>query len=130
MHLLKDANLIKTLALPAAGASASTEALDLLQGPVQEAHHEVELQLPALPALANAKSVTATLQDSADGVTFAAIAALATLVVTGGGGIGSAAATRKVRLPSDTRQYLRASVAVEAAGGDSTAQKLSLALVF
>jgi len=130
MHLLKDANLIKTLSLPAAGASAQTEAIDLLQGPSQEPHFEVEMSFPALPSLADTKSATATLEDSADGITFAAIAALAAFKVTGAGGIGSALATRKVRLPSDTRQFLRASVAVDAAGGSNTAQKFTLALVF
>jgi len=130
MHLLKDANLIKTLALPAAGASAATEALDLLQGPSQEAHFEVEMSFPALPSLADTKSATATLEDSADGITFAAIAALQPLKLTGAGGAGAALATRKVRLPSDARQYLRANVAVDAAGGNNTAQKFTLALVF
>ena len=130
MHLLKDANLIKTLALPAAGAVAHTDILDLMQGPYQEPHFEVELSFPALPSLADGKSATATLEDSADGVNFNAVAALEPLVVTGAGGNGSALAVRKVRIPSDTRQYLRASVAVDAAGGDNTAAKLSVALVF
>lgn len=130
MHSLKDVQLIKTVALPAAGASAQTDSLDLLQGSDQEAHFEVELSLPALPSLADDKSVTVTLKDSEDDASFDAIAALAALVVTGAGGSGSAAASRKVRLPSDTRRYLRADVAVEAAGGDNTAKALTLALVF
>lgn len=113
MHLLKDANLIKTVALPAAGASAQTDAIDLMQGPDQEPRFEVEVSLPALPSLADTKSATVTLQDSADNVTFAAIAALAALVVTGAGGAGAAAASRKVRLPTNTRQYVRANVAVD-----------------
>ncbi len=130
MHLLKDANLIKTLALPAAGATAVTEAFDLMQGPYQESEFDVEVSFPALPSLADTKSATATLEDSADGVTFAAIAALAAFKVTGAGGAGSALAVRKLRIPSDTRQYLRANVAVDAAGGNNTALKFSLALVF
>ena len=130
MHSLKDAQLIKTLALPAAGASGHTDTLDLLQGPDQEAHFEVELSLPALPSLEDGKSVSVTLKDSEDDVTFNAVAALVPLTVTGSGGNGSAAATRKLRIPSDTKRYLRADVEVEAAGGDNTAQRLSLALVF
>lgn len=130
MHSLKDAQLIKTLALPAAGASGHTDTLDLLQGPDQEAHFEVELSLPALPSLVDGKSVSVTLKDSEDDVTFNAVAALAALTVTGSGGNGSAATTRKLRIPSDTKRYLRAGVEVEAAGGDNTAQRLSLALVF
>ena len=130
MHSLKDAQLIKTLALPAAGASGHTDTLDLLQGPDQEAHFEVELSLPALPSLVDGKSVSVTLKDSEDDVTFNAVAALAALTVTGSGGNGAAAVTRKLRIPSDTKRYLRADVEVEAAGGDNTAQRLSLALVF
>ena len=130
MHLLKDANLIKTLALPAAGATAHTDILDLMQGPYQEPHFEVECSFPALPSLADGKNASAQLEDSEDGVNFAAIAALEPLVVTGAGGNGSALAIRKVRIPSDTRRYLRAAVSVDAEGGDNTAQKFSLALVF
>ena len=130
MHLLKDANLIKTTALPAAAGTAHSEVIDLMQGPYQEAQFEVELAFPALPSLADGKSATATLEDSEDGASFAAIAALEPLTLTGAGGDGAAAATRKVRLPSDTRRYLRATLAVEASGGDNTAQKFSLALVF
>ena len=130
MHSLKDAQLIKTLALPAAGASGHTDTLDLLQGPDQEAHFEVELSLPALPSLVDGKSVSVTLKDSEDDVTFNAVAALAALTVTGSGGNDSAALTRKLRIPSNTKRYLRADVEVEAAGGDNTAQRLSLALVF
>ena len=130
MHLLKDAELIKTLALPAAGATAHTDILDLLQGPYQEAHFEVELKFPALPALADGKSVSARLEDSADGVNFTAIAALEPLTVTGDGGDGSAEAVRKLRIPSDTRRYLRASLTTDAGAGDNTALKFSLALVF
>jgi len=71
-----------------------------------------------------------TLEDSADGITFANIAALASLEVIGAGGAGAATITRKVRLPSDVRQYIRAKVAVEAAGGNNTAKSLTMALVF
>ncbi len=130
MHLLKDAELIKTVALPAAGATAYTDTLDLLQGPYQEAQFEVELSLPALPAVADGKSVSVRLEDSEDGVNFSAIPALAFFKVTGSGGLGSDESIRKLRLPSDTRQYLRASVVVDAAGGNNTGQKFTLALVF
>lgn len=130
MHLLKDANLIKNTALPAAAGTAHSEAIDLMQGPYQEAQFELEMAFPALPSLADGKTASARLEDSEDGVTFNAIAALEPLTVTGAGGNGAALALRKVRLPSDTQRYLRAAVSVDAAGGDNTAQKFSLALVF
>ena len=130
MHALKDAELINTVALPAAAATATTEPFNLIQKPPHECHFEVELTLPALPSLADTKKATVTLEDSADGITFTAIAALASLEVIGAGGAGAANITRKVRLPSDARQYIRAKVAVEAAGGNNTAKSLTMALVF
>ena len=130
MHALKDAELIRTVALPAAAATATTEPFNLIQKPPHECHFEVELTLPALPLLADTKKATVTLEDSADGITFAAIAALASLEVIGAGGAGAVTITRKVRLPSDVRQYIRAKVAVEAAGGNNTAKSLTMALVF
>lgn len=130
MHSLKDAQLTQSVALAAAGASASTAPIDLSQTPPNEHNFEVELALPDLADLADGKSVTATLEDSEDGTSFAAIPELAEFAVTGTGGNGSAAATRRVRLPSSARRHLRATVATEAAAGDLTAHKLTLALVF
>ena len=130
MHALKDAELIRTVALPAAAATATTDPFNLIQKPPHECHFEVELSLPALPSLADTKKATVTLEDSEDGITFATIAALASMEVTGAGGAGAAAVIRKVRLPSDVRQYIRAKVAVEAAGGNNTAKSLTMALVF
>ena len=130
MHALKDAELIHTVALPAAAATATTDPFNLIQKPPHECHFEVELSLPALPSLADTKKTTVTLEDSEDGITFATIAALASMEVTGAGGTGAAAVIRKVRLPSDVRQYIRAKVDVEADGGDNTAKSLAMALVF
>jgi hypothetical protein len=130
MHALKDALLIRTLALPAAGVNATSESIDLGQVPPNEFRFEVEMELPALPSLADTKKATITLEDSADGTTFAAIPSLAALEVTGAGGAGAVAVNRRVRLPVDVRRYLRAKAAVEAAGGNNTAKSLTLALVF
>ncbi len=130
MHSLKDAQLTQSVALAAAGAAVSTPSLDLSQPPPNEHAFEVELALPALTGLVDDKSITATLDDSEDGVSFAAIPELAEFTVTGSGGNGSNAATHRVRLPSSARRHLRAMVATEAAAGDLTAHKLSLALVF
>jgi hypothetical protein len=130
MHSLKDAQLTQSVALAAAGASVSTTPLDLSQTPPNAHRFEVELALPALPGLADGKTVSVTLEDSEDGASFAAIPELSALVITGGGGTGSAAATRRVRLPSSARRHLRATAATQAAAGNLTAQKLTLALVF
>ena len=130
MHSLKDTELTRTVALPAAGASASTDALDLMAVLQTECHFEVEVSVPALANLAEAKTLTVTLEDSADGVTFAPVAGLAPLEVTGGSGGGASAASLRVRLPWAARRHLRATADVEAAGGDNTADSLTLGLVF
>ena len=130
MRNLKDAELIRTVALPAAGADTATAGIDLGQVPPNEFRFEIELVLPALPALADTKKTTVTLEDSADGSAFAPVVGLAALEVTGAGGAGAAGVTRRVRPPAHLRRYLRAKAAVEAAGGNSTDKTLTLALVF
>lgn len=130
MHSLKDAELVRSKALPAAGASASTASIDLLATTQAENHFEVEVAVPALPSLVADKSVTITLEDSADDSTFAAISGLAPLKVTGGTSGGSAAASQRVRVPSAARRYLRATAAVEAAGGNNTAVSFTVGLIF
>ena len=81
---IKDADLIVTKALPAAGASNNSDTITLGTEPPEEL--QVELSVPALPSLADTKTATFTFQDSADNPSFAAIPELATLVMTGSGG--------------------------------------------
>lgn len=128
----KDVALIVALALPAASASVVSDAIDLgavSPGPIVD-DFDVLIEVPALPNLVDTKKVTITLKDSADGVTFAAIPELATLVITGAGGVGAGAAERRVKLPPSVRQHLAMDIAVEAAGGNNTAVEASLSLVF
>ena len=118
---IRDKALEVVTALPAADASADSDSLDLgAAGVASLERAELEISIPALASLANDKDVTVTVQDSADNSSFAAVNELSTVVVTGGGGTGSDAATQKVRLPSTTRRYVRLNLAVEAAGGDNT----------
>ena len=128
-RLITDAQQKITRSLPAAGANNDSAAFDLGEGWKGE-NYEVQVELPALPSLADTKTCTVTFQDSADGQNFAAIAELATLVVTGAGGVGSAAAKRTVRIPDSARRYLRINCAVAAAGGDNTAKSATLRLLF
>ena len=127
----KDAQLIKTVAFPAAAASANTASIDLVAAspfPLTK-DFELELSVPALPNLVEDKTVTITVQDSADDSSFAAIGALATFVVTGGVGNGAAATSRKVTLPSTTRRYVRCNIAVLTAGGDNTGSDFTMSVL-
>jgi len=130
-RLIRDALLVVTRTLPAANANNNSTSIDLgdVTSILHGQNHELSLEMPALPSLANATTATVTVQDSADDSDFAAIPSLATLVVTGGGGVGSAAATRVVRLPSTVRRYIRVNVAVANSGGDNTARTFTFRIL-
>jgi hypothetical protein len=128
---IADALLRKIKALPAAGAANAADSIDLDQvtGGTLEAV-EVVLEAPAVANLAAAKTITYTFKDSADGVTFAAIVELATVVQTGAAGTGGAdAVERRVRLPPGARRYIRADAAAEVGGGDNTAASYTLSVL-
>lgn len=129
---VKDTALIVSKALPAAGASNASDAIDL--GSEQPGRivdqFDVLIEVPATPSLGDTKTVTLTLQDSADGVTFADIPQITGIVATGAGGVGAAAVEQRRTLPASVRRYLRLSQAVAAAGGDNTAVSATLSLVF
>jgi hypothetical protein len=130
-RLIRDALLVVTRTLPAANANNDSTSIDL--GDVTPAlhgqNHELSLEMPALPNLANGTTATVTVTDSADNSSFAAVPAVATLVLTGAGGTGSAATTRVVRLPSTVRRYIRVNVAVANSGGDNTASTFTFRIL-
>jgi hypothetical protein len=127
-RILQDIELIKTKALPAAGASASTDSIEI--GSTCLENVQVKVSVVALPSLADAKKNTVTIEDSADNITFAAVPELATLVQTGAGGVGAAAASMTVYLPPSARKYVRATDSVDALGGDNTAKTMTLQFLF
>jgi len=130
MRNITDADLIKSIALAAAGASSVTASIDLgAAAPAVIETIELEASLPILPILVDTKTVIVTFQDSADNSSFAAIAALGTLTATGTETPGTAAALAlKVKLPSTVRRYVRLSAAVLAAAGDNTNQSVTMTL--
>lgn len=121
-RLITDADLIKTKALPAADAANAADSIDLGGAGVAVLENiELKVDLPILPALVDDKTVTLTVEDSADDSSFTAIAGLATLVATGTETPGTAAAlSRTYKLPSSTRRYVRVAAAVLVGGGDNT----------
>ncbi len=131
MSLIRDTNLLKTKALPAAAATNYSDSIDLGdQAPgLQHEAKQIEVAIPALPSLADAKTYTATLQDSADDSTFADVAPLAPIILTGAGGAGADAKTQLFPLPKDLRRYLRVKSVVQSAGGDNTAKSVTLSIV-
>lgn len=128
--LRKDSLLTVTRSMPAAAASNASTGIDL--GYVAPADAGVVADLvitvPALPALVEDKTITITVQDSADNSSFTAVSGLSTLVITGGTGNGAAATSRRIRLPSSVRRYVGVGVATLTAGGDNTGVSLTLTL--
>ncbi|MCC5807188.1 MAG: hypothetical protein JJU00_12765 [Opitutales bacterium] len=132
MRKIQDHILRETTALPAAGADNATAAIDLGSVepfPANESFTAV-VAIPATPALVDAKTITVTLEDSADGITFAPIASLAPVTVTGADAAGGPAVESGLRLPDNVRRFIRAAAAVEADGGNSAAVSYTLNLQF
>lgn len=123
-----DAALLRTMLLPSSNSNASTESWDLGQGPHIE-RLELRLEVEALPNLVDAKTVTVKVQDSADNNTFADVAEMAPIVMTGAGGVGAAAVSKEFRFPPTIRRYARVNVAVMTAGGTNTDKTMTATLL-
>ena len=123
---LQDKNFVSTVTLLAAGANTATFDLEQADGGDIESI-VFELAAPALltAQLADAKVVTYTLQDSADGSSFAAVDPLITTTQTGAGGAGAIAKTIRFRLPANTRRYVRIAQTATASPGTLTASMVA-----
>ena len=132
MRNIQDSALVVTKALPAAAATAYTDALDLGETSPAVAVEKVEvlLTVPATPSLVDAKTIIYTFADSADNSSFTAIAELATVTSTGAASAGAAAVSQRVKLPPSVRRYVRVGATVLTAGGDNTAVSMTLAARF
>lgn len=129
---MKDQNAMVEKAHPAATATANSDAIDLgskAPGPLTE-EVQVRLYSGAAPTLADTRTLTTKLQDSADGVTFADVPAIASIVQTGAGGAGAAAVERVIYLPPSIRRYIRLTSTASASTGDQTGVKFGLELLF
>lgn len=117
---LKDAELQARKYLPAAGATNYSDAFDL--GP--DADSRVMAIQVQVPALANhvdtSKTITLTLQESADNVTFTDVAPLHQCQVAGVVSTGSAAAEFWLHAPPGVKRYIRFAQAVPSGDGDNT----------
>lgn len=130
MNQIIDNLMQRTKALPAAGASASTDVVDLgVTSPANgtQVPLQIRLTLPALPSLADTKNCTLEIQDcdTSDG-SFASVEGTGNMKVTGAGGAGAAAKVFRVFLPPNVRRYLKAKATVDGSGGDNTAKSLTV----
>ena len=129
MRQLTDYTLQEAVALPAAGATAHTSAIDLEQdlgGAIENI--EFGLELPVTKNLVAGKKITVSVQQSADGATFADTDPAITSSVTGKTGNGSDEKEVRFRLPSTASRHIRVALAVEADAGDVTGETATLKL--
>ncbi len=129
---VRDASLSNSKAFPAAAANNSSTGINtgaVRSGPngIFPEESAILIEWPALANLVDAKTITFTVQDSADNSSFTSIGL--TYVITGGGGVGVAAGFKKFRLPADVRQYVNVNAAVLTAGGDNTASSYTVSIV-
>jgi hypothetical protein len=113
---VKDATLITSVALAQAGANTPSIDLGQVAGGLVEGV-QLEVSIPVVAGITDAKVLTFTLQDSADNSTFAALDPAVTTTVVAAGGAGTPAKTVDIRLPANTRRYVRIAQTATATSG-------------
>ena len=116
----QDQNYVSTVTLLAAGANTANFDLEqVVGGDIEDVVFGLDAPALLTAQLTDGKVVTYTLQDSADGTTFAAVDPLITTTQTGAS--GAAAKTVRFRLPAGTRRYVRIAQTATATPGTLTA---------
>lgn len=126
--MFSDFNFRKTIALPAAAATAYTPSLDLgsaIPGPIGSAIR-MRISCPATPALVDAKTIIFNLQHSIDNATFVNVPTTGNMSTIGASSAGAAAVQFDFFLPPIINRYIRASATVLTGGGDNTGVSFAL----
>lgn len=116
---IKDANYIASSTLAQAGVNSTAFDLEQVNGGLIE-NLLLEVAVPAVAGITDAKVLTFVLQDSADGTTFAAVDPGVSTTITAAGGVGTAAKTVDFPLPPNTRRYIRVAQTATATAGTFT----------
>ena len=129
---LADAQFEVTKALPNGAAAVNSDSMDLevSSDGLHLANCELEITAPALDTadLPDTKTMTYKVEESDDDSSFNTVAD-SVLVQTGASGAGAAAATVRVRLPSDVKRYVRVT-ATNSGTGDASDKSLTAKLLF
>lgn len=127
---LIDATFVASVALPNAANTVNTSGFDLVQATPYPVTERFLVQVATTQSTgANTKNINVTIQDSADNITFAAIATLGATVIAGNAA-NFPAATANYALPPGTRRYVRASALGEANGGNAADGTLTCQFLF
>lgn len=116
---LKDAAFITTAVLAQAGVNSTGFDLEQVQGGLVEGIL-LEVAVPAVAGITDAKVLTFTLQDSADNSSWAAVDPGVSTSITAAGGLGTGAKTVEFPLPPNTRRYVRVAQTATATAGTFT----------
>ena len=128
---IRDAAYEATFSFTSSTTTDYSPSLDLGQIVGGDVEHIVaQWDIPAIASLADNKSVTLTLQDSADNITFADVDPATTTSVTGASSAGNAAKDARFRIPPITRRYIRFKAVVTSSSGISGTQKIYFRLLF
>lgn len=122
---LKDAEFIASKALHTTAAASNAFDLEQVNGGIIEGL-QLEVASPASPATSG-KICTYTLQDSADGITFADVDPNVRTTITATGA-GLAAKTVEFPIPASTRRFIRVNQTGDTLG--SVAGSFVVALLF
>jgi len=130
---LKDASLVKSFALPNGAGSTYSAAIQVATvGEDFVAMMELLITAPALAVgdLGNADTMTYIVQHSDDEAFTSPVDLYGVcLTQTGAGGIGAVAATKRVRLPTDVKPWVRLK-ATNSDANDASDKSASLSLLF
>lgn len=127
---MQDADLKKSAAMANAAGTADTASIDLGDAdPSQRGVDIPDLLIKTTAATGvNTHVNTLTVQDSADNISFAAVAFLPAFTITAAGG-AYAAQTLRTKLPlHNVRRYIRLHDATDSGGGNATDGTMTLAL--
>jgi len=129
----RDAELSVSRTIAAANGNNVSEGIDT--GPLNPHASmgmvEIEVAIPALSSHTDTtKNLTVQVRDSADNSTFAAVAAIPSIVIPGVASTGSAATTRRFKVPADQiRRYIGVYTAVDNGGPTLTSSSVTLSLL-
>lgn len=130
---LKDAHLIHSVALPNGAAAVTTTGFPIgVAGYDFNAETELLIEAPALVVgdLANGATMTYEIQQATDAAFTSPTSVYGIcLTQTGAGGAGAAAATKRVRLPTDVQAYVRLKT-TNSGAGDASDKSAKLSLLF
>lgn len=130
---MQDADLKKSAAMANAAGTADTAGIDLgIADPSTRGLDRPDLLIKTTVATGvNTHVNTLTVQDSADNISFAAVALLPAITITAGSNV-YAATTVRLKLPSrgGLRRYVRLHDATDSGGGNATDGTMTIALAF